>query len=393
MSIGDIGFQNGTSSGAGLRILRPDARAQDSTEKGVILVVDPSLARRRSISSAVDGLGYEVVEARTASEAMDEISQRPIGAVVIDLFVPGSSAIDFCRRLKALPDTARLPVLVLSRMEDLENEVLTMEAGADEFITGPLRPRVLRARVQSVLRRKAAVDALDETEAVVFTLAQSVEEKDPALGQHCERLALLAAAIGVRLGLPSSDIVALQRGGYLHDVGKVAIPDSVLMKPGPLTPEEWEIMKTHAEKGERICSNIRSLAPVLPIIRHHHERWDGSGYPDKLKEKEIPLLARILQLADIYDALTAVRPYKRAFTSEEACQIMRNEAAKGWRDPELVRVFEEVLPAFRRCEEDSTSASLNALAVSIEKYRKNPGRSNSRELSLAGSVARLASGL
>ena len=393
MSIGDIGFQNGTSNGAGLRILRPDARAQDSTEKGVILVVDPSLARRRSISSAVDGLGYEVVEARTASEAMDEISQRPIGAVVIDLFVPGSSAIDFCRRLKALPDTARLPVLVLSRMEDLENEVLTMEAGADEFITGPLRPRVLRARVQSVLRRKAAVDALDETEAVVFTLAQSVEEKDPALGQHCERLALLAAAIGVRLGLPSSDIVALQRGGYLHDVGKVAIPDSVLMKPGPLTPEEWEIMKTHAEKGERICSNIRSLAPVLPIIRHHHERWDGSGYPDKLKGHEIPLLARILQLADIYDALTAVRPYKRAFTSEEASQIMRNEAAKGWRDPELVRVFEDVLPAFRTCEEDSTSASLNALAVSIEKYRKNPGRTNSRELSLTGQVAKLASGL
>ncbi len=394
MSTGDITFQNDASIGAGLRLLRPDTtRVQDSTGRCTILVVDGSFLRRRSIASALGELGHYVVEARTALEAMDEIGQRAVDAVLIDLFIPGLDAIDFCRQVRANTATERLPLLVLSRTDDLENEVLAMEAGADGFLAGPLRPRALRARVQAALRHKAMVDSLDETETVVFTLAQSVEEKDPALGQHCERLALMAAAMGVRLGLPPGDILALQRGGYLHDVGKVAIPDSVLMKPGPLTPEEWDVMRTHAEKGERICSKVRSLAPVLPIIRHHHERWDGSGYPDKLKGQQIPLLARILQMADIYDALTAVRPYKRAFSSDEALKIMKEEAAKGWRDPELVGIFEDVLPAFKTCEEDATSESLSALAESIEKYRKNPGRSGFRELAASESTERLVSGL
>lgn len=394
MSIGDIDFNNGASNGAGLRLLRSDTTGvQPSTGKSTILIVDGSLSRRHSIISALHELGLNVIEARSTSEAMEELGQRRVDTVLIDLFVPGSGAIDFCRRVRATTDTERVPILVSTREDDADNEVLAIEAGADEFLVGPLRPRVLRARVQSLLRRKAMVDSLDETETVVFTLARSVEERDPALGQHCERLALMAAAMGVRLGLPSSDILALQRGGYLHDVGKVAIPDNVLMKPGPLTPEEWAVMKTHAEKGERICSEVRSLAPVLPIIRHHHERWDGSGYPDNLRGPQIPLLARILQMADIYDALTAVRPYKRAFTSDEALQIMRDEAAKGWRDPELIGIFEDVLPAFKTCEEDGTSASLNALAESIEKYRKNPSRSGFREMHTAEVPVRLVSGL
>ncbi len=146
----------------------------------------------------------------------------------------------------------------------------------------PLRPRALRARVQASLRYKAMIDSLDDSETILFSLAQSVEERDPDLGQHCQRLALMAAAMGVTLSLPGHDILALQRGGYLHDIGKVAIPDHVLFKAGPLTPEEWDIMKTHAERGERICSSMRSLSPVLPIIRHHHERWNGTGYPDGL---------------------------------------------------------------------------------------------------------------
>jgi putative two-component system response regulator len=394
ISIGDIDFNGGAANGEGLRLLRSEGRGdQRSTGKSTILVADGSLFRRHSIISALHELGLDAVEARSTSEAMDELGQRRIDTVLVDLFVPGSGAIDFCRRVRATTDIERVPILVLTREDDADNEVLAMEAGADEFLVGPLRPRVLRARVQSLLRRKSLMDSLDETETVVFTLARSVEERDPALGQHCERLALMAAAMGVRLGLPPSDILALQRGGYLHDVGKVGIPDNVLMKPGPLTPEEWVVMKTHAEKGERICKEVRSLAPVLPIIRHHHERWDGSGYPDKLRGPEIPLLARILQMADIYDALTAARPYKRAFTSDEAIQIMRDEAAKGWRDPELIGVFEDVLPAFRTSQEDSTAASLNALAESIEKYRKNPGRSGFREMHAAESPVRLVSGL
>jgi putative two-component system response regulator len=224
------------------------------------------------------------------------------------------------------------------------------------------------------------IDSLDDSETVLFSLAQSVEERDSALGQHCHRLALMGAAMGVALGLPGNEILSLQRAAYLHDIGKVAIPDHILFKPGPLTPEEWEVMKTHAERGERICSSMRSLAPVLPIIRHHHERWDGSGYPDGLRNEEIPLLARILQLADIYDALTTSRPYKTTLSSEEALQIIRDEAERGWRDPELVQRFAEILPMFRTPTlPDLSRLSLHALAASIERFRKNPLHSHTQE--------------
>ena len=174
------------------------------------------------------------------------------------------------------------------------------------------------------------------------------------------------------LGLPSEDILALQRGGYLHDVGKVALPDDVLFKPGPLSPSEWETMKSHVERGERICKGMRSLAPILPIIRHHHERWDGSGYPDGLRGEQIPLLARILQLADIYDALTTERPYKPALTADEAVSVIQEEVRKGWRDPKLVETFLDLLPTFRANESANEHAelSLHALAASIGSLKR-----------------------
>jgi putative two-component system response regulator len=181
----------------------------------------------------------------------------------------------------------------------------------------------------------------------------------------------MSAGIGVALGLNSASIRSLHRGGFLHDVGKIAIPDHVLFKAGPLTPDEWEIMKSHAVRGERICACSPSLAPVLPIIRNHHEKFDGSGYPDGLKGEDIPLLARILQIADIYDALTTERPYKRAYSPEEALAIMREETKKGWRDPVLVEIFADLLPAFRHpAVLDSARLSLQALAVSLEEYRR-----------------------
>lgn len=182
--------------------------------------------------------------------------------------------------------------------------------------------------------------------------------------------------MGLTLGLASGDILALQRGGYLHDIGKVAVPDTVLFKPGPLTPAEWETMKTHTVRGERICSGMKSLTSVLPIIRNHHERWDGSGYPDGLRADEIPLLARILQLADIYDALTTARPYKAALSPEQALETVREEARKGWRDPKLVEMFGDVLPTFRTTPTatDHSHFSLHALAASVERFRKEPGQ-------------------
>jgi putative two-component system response regulator len=190
-----------------------------------------------------------------------------------------------------------------------------------------------------MLRHKAIVDRLEESETILLALAQTVEQRDNHTAGHCERLAALSMAMGMAMELPAHQILALHRGGYLHDVGKIAIPDSVLLKKGPLTEAEWVVMRTHTTKGEDICRGIKCLNPVLPIIRSHHERWNGSGYPDGLAGHDIPLLARVLQFADIYDALMAERPYKSPMSSARALQVMQEETDRGWHDPELMRLF------------------------------------------------------
>jgi putative nucleotidyltransferase with HDIG domain len=181
--------------------------------------------------------------------------------------------------------------------------------------------------------------AIDPTESILFALAQAVEQRDHQTAGHCERLAFIGVAMGMAIGLDRAQLLTLYRGGYLHDIGKVGIPDSILFKPGKLAAHEWVTMRSHAARGEEICRPLGSLQPVLPIIRHHHERWDGSGYPDGLSGDQIPLLARIVQVADIYDALISARPYKPALSRGEALQIMREETARGWRDPEIVGLF------------------------------------------------------
>jgi len=179
----------------------------------------------------------------------------------------------------------------------------------------------------------------DETEGLLLALGQAVEQRDSETAGHCERLAFISVAIGMALSLGEASLRTLYRGGFLHDIGKVGIPDSILFKPDGLTAEEWIVMRSHCARGEEICRHLKSLKPVLPLIRHHHERWDGSGYPDGLRGQQIPLLARALQVADIYDALTSLRPYKPAYPADKALRIIEEETRRGWRDPEVVQVF------------------------------------------------------
>jgi putative two-component system response regulator len=213
--------------------------------------------------------------------------------------------------------------------------------------------------------RKHATFSPNDTEAILFALAQAVEQRDRYTAGHCERLAFIGVAMGVMMGLDRASLLALYRGGFLHDIGKVGIPDSILFKPGGLTAEEWVTMRTHTLRGEEICRHLESLRPVLPLIRSHHERWDGSGYPDGLKGHEIPLLARVLQVADIYDALTSPRPYKPAFTPADALALIEKETESGWRDPEIVRrfflLYEEVLSKIP-AGDGSLAAMRNSLA-------------------------------
>ncbi|MDX2267122.1 MAG: HD domain-containing protein [Bryobacter sp.] len=328
-----------------------------------ILLVDGIDLNRKILRTTLQPIGAKFLDARTPGEAYQVLEREKVDLVICDMFLPEQSGFDFCRALKGSRSTHLLPVLMLTSVQGTQHEVEGFQSGADEYLQQPAHPSILRARVQSMLRHKAALDSLDEVESILFTLAQAVEERDKCTSDHCRRLSYFSVELGIRLGLGRNDLLALHRGGYLHDIGKIGIPDSILNKKGELTREEWEIMRGHVTRGEEICRPMKSLAPVLPIIRYHHERWDGTGYPDGLRRQEIPLLARILQIADVYDALTSERSYKKALSVEEACHQLEVEAQAGWRDPHLVPIFVEMLTAER--ESTKTASDLQAMAKSI----------------------------
>lgn len=304
-----------------------------------ILVVDDKADTVLLLRELLTSRGYQVVTATDADEARQKVHSENPDLVLLDVIMPGKSGYDLCQELKDDPSTRLIPVVMITGLRDRDDRVRGIEAGADDFLNKPLYPEELFARVKSLLKLKEFTDELENAEAVLVALALGIESRDPYTGNHCERLAGYATELGRYIGLDEDNILALKRGGYLHDLGKVSIPDEVLKKGSRLTPQEWEMMKQHPVIGEAICRPLNSFRNVLPIIRHHHEHWDGSGYPDALKHYEIPLLARILQVGDVYDALRTARPYKPALTHEEAKRTMMQEAGRGLWDPDLVREF------------------------------------------------------
>ena len=309
-----------------------------------------SRARRAIEQLASNGRGgIRIVEAATGGGALAFLELVNPSLVVASDELPDLGVVRFVCRLRRLPRARSAPLLIaaakrkagLSRHE----EQRVLRAGADEYLPPPLPSSLLAARVESYLCRRPPRSGADEIENLLFLLAQTIEHRDAYTSGHCQRLAELAVRLGRRLGLSAEENQALYRGGYLHDIGKIAVPDAVLFKAGPLSAEEWALMRSHTTKGEEICRPVAALSRVLPIIRHHHERWDGSGYPDQLRGEEIPLLARVLQVADIYDALTTDRPYKPALSPQTALDTLRHEARLGWRDPDLVRLFSDLAPA------------------------------------------------
>jgi len=345
-----------------------DAGLLPNVSNGCILIVDPLPVKREVLRNSLAPLDHKVVEASSTTQAFETIRSGNIDLVLADALVPELGGTGFCRVLRNHLNTRLIPIFLLADNADPDEEALGIASGADDFLVRPLQPKAIQARVQATLRHKVMLESVDEAESVLFSLSLSVEARDAAIGQHCQRLATLSSSMGVALGLPATDLLALQRAGYLHDVGKVAVPDSVLFKTGPLTPQEWAVMKQHTTRGEQICSGMKSLRNVLPIIRHHHERWDGSGYPDGLSGEEIPLLARIVQIADIYDALTTHRSYKPAYTPEHALEILQDEARAGWRDPVLVKAFASTFPFIRNSEIQAHS-SLQALAAALKQAK------------------------
>jgi putative two-component system response regulator len=310
---------------------------------GKILIVDDESAARAALEALLRREGFDVRDASDGPSALALCAQFRPDLILLDILMPGINGFEVCRRIKATPETRLTPVVLITGLSATEDRIEGINAGADDFLSKPIDLNELLARTRSLLRLKQYTDELENAEAVVFTLAQSIEARDPYTRGHCERLAEMSARLGARLEIPEEDIKALRWAGIVHDIGKVVVPDSILLKPGPLAPEEMDVMRKHSVVGERICAPLKSFRLVLPIIRHHHEKRDGSGYPDGRSGEEIPLTARILQLADVYDALTTDRPYRTAVPSEEALKIMDDEAKLGWWDQELFRDFREMI--------------------------------------------------
>lgn len=332
-----------------------------------ILILDPVEVNRHLLRAMLRQEPYRIREARKPAEAFEFLEKEKIDLIIVEMMIPGLSGPEFCRKVKSDRRWQLIPILMMSTLHGVENELAGITSGADEFLLKPLHPAIVRARVQSMLRHKAAIDTLEEAESILFGLAQAIEYRDNYTAGHCQRIAWYSVSLGMALGMQSSELLALHRGGFLHDIGKIAVPDAILHKNGDLTPEEWEIMRSHTVKGEAICRPMKSLQGVLPIIRYHHERWDGSGYPDGLRGEEIPLVARVLQIADIFDALTTARPYKPAYPPQKALEILREETARGWRDPELVEVFSRLHAA----DETLAQATMGVHWQQLELLNKN----------------------
>lgn len=310
---------------------------------GTILVADDQPSNRELLEEFLSAQGFNVITVADGSAALEQLATSQIDLVLLDVMMPRLDGFAVCEKIKSCPETDLIPVVLVTALSDKENHLHGIKAGADDFLTRPVDRTELIARVRSLLKLKFRTDELERAESVLFTLARSIEGKDPYTHGHCERLAGYSARLGEQLGLSKDEIIALQRAGIVHDVGKIAVPDAILLKPGRLTEDEWAVIRQHPTIGERICAPLKSFRLVLPIIRHHHEKYDGTGYPDGLRAEEIPISARILQIVDVFDALTTERPYKQALSIPDAMQTMREEVSKGWWDPKIFSEFEQLL--------------------------------------------------
>lgn len=310
---------------------------------GNILVADDQVANRELLEELLTTQGFKVISVSDGNEALDQLSKVPIDLVLLDVMMPQLNGFEVCEKIKANPETYLIPVILVTSLSDKQDRIEGIRVGADDFLSRPVDRTELLARVCSLLKLKYRTDELERAEAVLFSLARSIEGKDPYTHGHCERLAEYSASLGQHLGLTEEQVTALRRAGVVHDIGKIAIPDAIILKPSSLTPDEWKVMREHPVIGERICAPLKSFRLVLPIIRHHHEKFDGSGYPDGLRGENTPITARVMQIVDVYDALTTVRPYKPAFSITDALQTMKQEVARGWWDPKIFDEFEQLV--------------------------------------------------
>jgi putative two-component system response regulator len=312
-----------------------------------VLVVDDESTNRLMVRRILQSVDLEVLEAADGESALTMVDREMPDLVLLDLEMPARDGYEVLRVLKGDPRTRLVPVVVLTSHEELLSKVRAADLGADDYLTKPFHVAELLARVNSLLSLKRYTDELENAARVLEGIGLCVEERDRYTGDHCRRLAEYAVRVGQALGVGPAEQKVLRLGGYLHDLGKIAIPDLILNKPGRLTPEEFEIMKGHAAVGAGLVKEMRTIEKVIPLIRHHHEKLDGSGYPDHLGAKDLSLLVRITSVVDVFDALRTKRSYKDSLPTEKCLSILREEAARGWWDREVVETLARLVTTER----------------------------------------------
>ena len=338
-------------------------------KKTTVLAVDDEELNLVLLESMLTPLGYNVLRAKSGEEALDIVESNPPDIILLDVMMPGINGFEVVSKIKSNKLTMTIPIVMVTGLKDVEYRVKALEAGADDFLTKPLDKTELRARVRSLeklksyndymlnyqkelekevdKRTKELQDAFNKIKLssldTIYRLSKSAVYKDEGTGYHIKRISLYAASVGKKIGLEAKEVEALLYASPMHDIGKIGIPDRILLKPGKLDPDEWEIMKTHTKIGAKILedSDAEFIRLAESIALSHHEKWDGSGYPNGIKGKNIPLAARITTLVDIFDALTTSRPYKEAFSLEKSFDIIRSYNGT-FLDPSLVETFFEI---------------------------------------------------
>ena len=315
----------------------------DPKTRQTVLVVDDNEKLTALFARLLTEAGYAVEIAHDGLTALMMAAKLQPDVVLLDVMLPEVDGFEVCRRIKEAYATRLTPVILVTSLAAREDRIAGLAAGADDFLNKPVDNEELMLRVRSAARVKQFTDDLDSAASIIMTMAVMMEGRDGHSEGHCHRLANYATALGRSLCLGNEDLQALHRGGFLHDIGMLSVPDQILRKVGPLNPEEFDRIKAHTVVGDSLCANLRSLQAVRPIVRHHHERLDGSGYPDGLAGDQIPLLAQIMSVVDCYDALTTKRPYQDSDTVDRALRILSDEVAREWRRGDLVEAFVELV--------------------------------------------------
>lgn len=322
-------------------------RGIQEENKPSILVVDDHPMNLEVMEGLLYHEGYSVLTALNAVDALDLLSRNQLDMAILDVMMPGMNGFELCQKIKMQSGNTFFPVILVTALDELKDKITGLEAGADDFLTKPFHTIELTTKIRSLLRLRKLQGELDHSEDIILTLAIAIEAKDLYTKGHSERVGTLSMEFASFLGLPEDDRHLLFKSGVLHDIGKIGVDNQLLHKTGKLLGSELKTIKEHVLIGETICFPLNSARRILPVIRHHHERWDGKGFPDGLKGEEIPFFARIIAITDSFDAMVSMRPYRAPYAVAEAVSIMNKERNDGQWDPWLLDRFIEMMKDHR----------------------------------------------